>query len=60
MSFAALAATVFLAAAPAQAAPVDDPYIWLEDIDGVRAMEWVKAHNAKAAARLESDPRYEP
>ena len=63
MSFAALATAVFLAAAPSQAAapaPAADPFIWLEDVESPRAMEWVKAHNAKAAARLEGDPRFEP
>lgn len=38
----------------------DDPYLWLEEIEGERAIEWVKAQNAKSAERLESDPRYEP
>ena len=22
-----------------------DPYIWLEEVEGERAMDWVKAHN---------------
>ena len=25
----------------------DDPNLWLEDIEGDRAMQWVKAHNVK-------------
>ena len=37
----------------------DDPYLWLEDVSGARAMEWVNAHNAKAQAVLEADPRYQ-
>ncbi|MEE8041951.1 MAG: S9 family peptidase, partial [Pseudomonadales bacterium] len=37
-----------------------DPYLWLEEIEGERAIEWVKAQNARSAERLESDPRYEP
>ena len=37
----------------------DDPYLWLEDVDGTRAMAWVHGQNAKSARRLESDPRYE-
>ncbi len=36
----------------------DDPYIWLEDVHGERAVEWVKAENQKALATLQSDPRY--
>ena len=38
----------------------DDPYIWLEEVQGARATEWVKAENQKALATLQSDPRYEP
>jgi prolyl oligopeptidase len=37
---------------------VADPYRWLEDVHGERAMAWVKAENAKTAAVLEKDPRY--
>jgi prolyl oligopeptidase len=40
------------------AASSDDPYLWLEDIDGPRAMEWVKVHNTTSLGRLQSDPRY--
>jgi len=37
----------------------EDPYIWLEDIHGEKATEWVKTENAKALATLQSDPRYD-
>jgi prolyl oligopeptidase len=36
----------------------NDPFLWLEDIDGPRALAWVRAENARSLARLESDPRY--
>ncbi len=36
----------------------EDPYIWLEDKDGKRALAWVEAENARTLARLENDPRY--
>ena len=36
-----------------------DPYIWLEDVEGDRAMEWVRAHNAHSLGLLQGDPRYE-
>ena len=42
-----------------QAASTDDPYIWLEDVSGQRAMDWVNSHNAKTQAVLEADPRYQ-
>jgi prolyl oligopeptidase len=36
----------------------DDPYLWLEDIHGAKALEWVKQQNAKSTAVLEADPDY--
>jgi prolyl oligopeptidase len=36
-----------------------DPYLWLEEVEGERALDWVRARNAESAARLETDPRYE-
>jgi prolyl oligopeptidase len=36
-----------------------DPYLWLEEINGTRAMEWVRAQNQKTKAVLEADSRYE-
>ena len=35
-----------------------DPYIWLEDKDGAKALAWVEAENAKTLPRLQNDPRY--
>lgn len=35
-----------------------DPFLWLEDIDGSRALAWVREQNARTLALLESDPRY--
>ncbi|MGC2618819.1 MAG: hypothetical protein WA414_07225, partial [Acidobacteriaceae bacterium] len=37
-----------------------DKYIWLEDVNSPRAMEWVKAENARTAKVLEADPRFAP
>jgi prolyl oligopeptidase len=42
-------------AAPSSAA---DPYIWLEDAHGARAMDWVRAENAKTLGVLEKDPHF--
>ncbi len=44
---------------PSAALGAPDPFAWLEDIHGARAMAWVKAQNAKTAAVLETDPRFE-
>ena len=37
------------------AAPVADPYAWLEDIEGARALGQVKAWNAETEAALTRD-----
>ncbi|MFN7130201.1 MAG: S9 family peptidase, partial [Brevundimonas sp.] len=36
-----------------------DPYVWLEDVEGERAMAWVKEHNTHSLGVLQGDPRYE-
>ncbi|HEX3915405.1 MAG TPA: prolyl oligopeptidase family serine peptidase [Steroidobacteraceae bacterium] len=42
----------------AATAPPDDPFIWLEQAHSARAMNWVRAENAKTDAVLERDPRF--
>lgn len=37
-----------------------DSLVWLEEVDGARAMEWVRAQNAHSLGVLQGDPRYEP
>ncbi|HEU4960761.1 MAG TPA: prolyl oligopeptidase family serine peptidase [Sphingomonas sp.] len=45
---------------PAQTtASADDPYLWLEDRTGAKALQWVEAENARTLPRLEGDPRYQ-
>jgi prolyl oligopeptidase len=46
-------------AAAAQPAPAPDPYLWLEDVNSARALDWVKSQNAPTLARLQADPRYQ-
>jgi prolyl oligopeptidase len=68
-----LASTALSSAAMAQTAPASanaptsggfatsdatDPYLWLEEVEGERAMEWVRAHNAHSLGVLQADPRY--
>jgi prolyl oligopeptidase len=36
----------------------DDPYAWLEDVGGDRALGWVREQNAKAEAELASTPEF--
>ena len=42
---------------PTVEAPDDDPYLWLEEIDGERALGWVEAQNAATLARF-GDARF--
>ena len=53
---------------PAQAAALDlspaavkarDEFLWLEEVEGERALAWVREQNARADAVLKGDPRYE-
>ena len=37
-----------------------DPRLWLEDVQGERALAWVRERNAESEAVLGSDPRFEP
>ena len=46
-------------AAPASAQDTEDPYRWLEDVEGDSALAWVEAHNAATLAELQADPRYD-
>ncbi|HTP39310.1 MAG TPA: prolyl oligopeptidase family serine peptidase [Steroidobacteraceae bacterium] len=47
------------AAQPATPA-FQDPYLWLEDVDGARAMDWVREQNARTTAVLDVDPHFAP
>lgn len=59
-----LATAFCLLALPALAGTVSDaqgkdPYAWLEDVSGAKALDWVKAQNARSLGVLKSDPHYE-
>jgi len=47
-----------VAKAPPVTSDGSDPFLWLEDKDGPRALEWVREQNAKTLPVLESDPHY--
>ena len=36
-----------------------DPYLWLEDVQGERALDWVRQRNAESEALLQAQPGYE-
>ena len=52
---AVLSAVTFIAASKHA-----DPYLWLEEVDGEQAMEWVKTRNAHSTALLEEVPEFDP
>ncbi len=48
--------------APAQPAPTaeaEDPFLFLEEIEGERALAWARAENERTLGELQSDPRYQ-
>jgi prolyl oligopeptidase len=47
-----------VAVAGQPAANSDDPFLWLEEIEGQKALDWARAENAKSLGVLQADPRY--
>ena len=35
-----------------------DPYLWLEEVEGDRAIAWARGQNERTLAELQADPRY--
>lgn len=52
-----MTATTLALAQPA--APDEDPWRWLEDVQGEKALAWVRERNAATRAVLETHPRFE-
>src|SRR5215831_2165386 len=44
----------------ATVADADDPYLWLEDVTGEKALNWVRQQNATSQKELEALPDFEP
>jgi len=57
-SFSAAIAAALLAAPSGLRAQEQDPWIWLEEVEGERAMDWVLERNAETRAELEAQPSY--
>lgn len=53
-----LASLAISGTAAAQATDNTDPYVWLEDVQGDKALDWVKARNAKAEAEIATTPAF--
>ena len=37
----------------------DDPFLWLEDVEGEKALDWVRAQNDRSLGELTKDERYQ-
>ena len=57
---AAVVAASVLASWAASAADEVDPFLWLEDVQGARALAWVKEQNARTTKVLEAVPEFAP
>ncbi len=55
-----LAALLLAIGSPAmsQTAAAEDPYLWLEDVTGERALAWVRERNAASRRVLEAEPGF--
>lgn len=53
-----IAGLAIAGSASAQTAPPSDPHAWLEDVQGEKALDWVKARNAKAEAEIAGTPAF--
>ena len=47
-----------LPSSQASDAAAQDPYLWLEDVEGDAALTWVRAQNERSLAELQADPNY--
>ncbi len=56
----AAAATLPSLAMPADAAAPDDPYLWLEDVQGDKALAWVRERNAETLKQIAAREDYAP
>ena len=58
-ALACLAAGLAAGAVHAQEKPVaNDPYAWLEEVEGQKPLEWVRAQNAKTEAEIAATPEF--
>jgi prolyl oligopeptidase len=47
------------ASPPVASAAVEDPFLWLEEIEGGKSLDWAKARDAESRSALESVPGFE-
>jgi len=54
-----LLATIVLWACITSCQTADDPFRWLEDVDGEQALAWVEAHNEQTLTSLQNHPAFD-
>jgi prolyl oligopeptidase len=54
-----IAAPFTMAQTPAPQPTPDDPYLWLEEVTGERALAWVRGRNAVSRPALEAHPDFQ-
>ena len=62
LAAAGLAATLFISVAHIVMASTQestDPFVWLEDVEGDKALTWVRGQNDRSLKQLTSDPRFD-
>ncbi len=62
LATAGLAATLFLASAHnvmGITKESSDPFLWLEDVEGDKALTWVRGQNDRSLKQLTGDPRFD-
>jgi prolyl oligopeptidase len=45
---------------PLPAHDAADPFLWLEEVEGERAMQWVESRNQRTLEELSASPHYQP
>ena len=55
-----IAASTSLAITSVAAEKAEDPFLWLEAVEGEKALEWVRAQNERSLEELVGDSRFEP
>lgn len=58
MVLAAVASLGAASGAAAASAGKEDPYLWMEEIQGAKALAWAKKENDRSLPKLEADPRF--
>lgn len=53
-----VAGALMMVSVAAQAKTAEDPYLWLEEVEGEKALDWVREQNAESLGVLEADPRF--